>query len=77
MELRILRSFLAVAREQSISGAARALHITQPSLSRQIMELEEEMGVKLFERGNRKITLTKQGRGKHGHSERWPHLSMI
>lgn len=61
MELRILRSFLAVTREQSISGAARALHITQPSLSRQIMELEEEMGVKLFERGNRKITLTKQG----------------
>ena len=41
MELRILRSFLAVVREQSICGAARALHITQPSLSRQIMELEE------------------------------------
>lgn len=61
MELRILRSFLAVAREHSISGAARALHITQPSLSRQIMELEEEMGVRLLERGNRKITLTRQG----------------
>ncbi len=61
MELRILRSFLAVAQEQSISGAARVLHITQPSLSRQIMELEEEVGGKLFERGNRKITLTEQG----------------
>lgn len=61
MELRILRSFLAVVREQSICGAARALHITQPSLSRQIMELEEEVGGKLFERGNKKITLTEQG----------------
>ncbi|MDL2314492.1 LysR family transcriptional regulator [Desulfovibrio sp. OttesenSCG-928-C14] len=61
MEIRILRSFLAVAREQSISGAARSLHISQPSLSRQIMELEEEVGAKLFLRGNRKITLTDQG----------------
>ena len=61
MEIRILRSFLAVAREQSISGAARALHISQPSLSRQIMELEEEVGATLFLRGNRKITLTDQG----------------
>lgn len=61
MELRVLRSFLAVAREQSISGAARALHLTQPTLSRQIMELEEEMGTLLFHRGNRKITLTGQG----------------
>jgi len=61
MELRILRSFLAVAREQSITGAARFLHITQPSLSRQIMELEEELGATLFHRGNRKITLTAEG----------------
>ena len=61
MEFRLLRSFLTVAREQSISGAARVLHITQPSLSRQIMELEEELGVRLFERGNRKISLTEQG----------------
>ncbi len=61
MELRILRSFLAVVREQSICGAARALHITPPSLSRQIMELEREVGGKLFERGNKKITLTEQG----------------
>ncbi|HIU18241.1 MAG TPA: LysR family transcriptional regulator [Candidatus Avidesulfovibrio excrementigallinarum] len=65
MEFRLLRSFLAVAREQSISGAARTLHITQPSLSRQIMDLEDEMGVTLFERGNRKITLTRQGQFLH------------
>lgn len=61
MELRILCSFLAVAREQSISGAAKSLHISQPSLSRQMMDLEDELGTKLFERGNRKITLTEQG----------------
>lgn len=61
MEIKALRSFLAVAREQSISGAARVLHISQPSLSRQIMELEEEVGATLFLRGNRKITLTDQG----------------
>lgn len=61
MELRILRSFLAVASEGSISGAAHVLHISQPSLSRQIMDLEEELGVKLFHRGNRRITLTEQG----------------
>lgn len=62
MELRILRSFLAVAREQSITGAARALHLTQPTLSRQIMELEAETGTVLLERGTRKIRLTGQGR---------------
>ena len=61
MEFRLLRSFLAVAREQSISGAARTLHITQPSLSRQIMDLEDEMGVKLFDRSARKIVLTNEG----------------
>ena len=44
MEIRLLRSFLAVAREQNISRAAQTLHITQPSLSRQIMDLEESLG---------------------------------
>ena len=53
MELRVLRYFLAVAREQSVSGAANALHITQPALSRQLMELERELGAKLFIRGSR------------------------
>ena len=61
MEVKILRSFLAVAREQNISAAAKSLHLSQPSLSRQIMDLEEQVGSKLFERGNRKITLTEQG----------------
>ena len=64
MELRVLRYFLAVAREQSISGAANALHITQPALSRQLMELERELGVRLFVRGSRgrPVELTEDGR---------------
>lgn len=61
MELRLLQYFLAVAREETISGAAEILHITQPTLSRQIMELERELGKKLLVRGNRKITLTEEG----------------
>lgn len=63
MELRVLRYFLAVAREETISGAAEFLHITQPTLSRQIMELEEELGSKLLIRGkrNQKIALTNKG----------------
>lgn len=61
MELRVLRYFLAVAREQSITAAAETLHITQPALSKQLRELEEELGKKLFTRGNRKITLTEEG----------------
>ena len=61
MELRVLRYFLAVAREESISGAAATLHVTQPTLSRQMMELEEELGKTLFLRGKRKISLTEEG----------------
>lgn len=61
MELRVLRYFLTLAREENISRAAAALFITQPTLSRQLAELEEELGVKLFERGKRKITLTEDG----------------
>ncbi len=61
MELRVLRYFLAVAREQNITAAAESLHITQPTLSKQLMDLEEELGKKLFIRGNRKITLTEAG----------------
>ena len=61
MELRVLRYFLAVAREENISAAAEYLHLTQPTLSRQLMDLEEELGKKLFIRGNRKITLTDDG----------------
>ncbi len=61
MELRVLRYFLAVAREQNISRAAEALHISQPTLSRQLMDMEAEFGKTLFERGNRRITLTENG----------------
>ena len=61
MELRVLRYFLAVVREENILRASEALHVTQPSLSRQLAQLEEELGAKLFERGNRKITLTDAG----------------
>ena len=61
MELRVLRYFLAVAREENITRAAETLHITQPSLSKQLMELEQELGKQLFIRGKRKITLTEEG----------------
>lgn len=61
MELRVLRYFLAVAREENISRAAEALHTAQPSLSRQMKELEEELGKTLFTRGRRRITLTEEG----------------
>lgn len=61
MELRVLQYFLAIAREESISGAAEYLHISQPTLSRQIKDLEDELGTILFERGSRKITLTDDG----------------
>ena len=61
MELRVLQYFLAVAQENSISGAAEFLHLSQPTLSRQLKELEEELGKQLFIRGNRGITLTEEG----------------
>ena len=61
MEIRVLRYFLAVAREESISGAAESLHLSQPTLSRQLMDLEKELGKPLFIRGSRRITLTEQG----------------
>ena len=61
MEIRVLRYFLTVAREENITRAAEALHITQPTLSRQLAQMEEEMGVALFHRGTRKIVLTNEG----------------
>ncbi len=61
MELRVLQYFLAVTREQSISGAAESLHLSQPTLSRQLKDMEEELGKQLFTRSNRKITLTEEG----------------
>ncbi|MBR3359144.1 MAG: LysR family transcriptional regulator [Solobacterium sp.] len=61
MDLRVLQYFLAVAREASFSRAAAVIHISQPTLSRQIAELEEELGKKLFVRGTRTLTLTAEG----------------
>ena len=61
MELRVLQYFLAVTREQSISGAAESLHLSQPTLSRQLKDMEDELGKQLIIRGNRKITLTEEG----------------
>lgn len=61
MEIRVLRYFLTVVREESITKASKVLHITQPTLSRQLAQMEEEIGVKLFERGTRKIKLTNEG----------------
>ena len=61
MEIRVLRYFLAIAREGSITGAANSLHVTQPTLSRQIKDLEDELGQKLFTRGIHNMTLTVEG----------------
>lgn len=61
MEIRVLRYFLTVVREESITKASEVLHITQPTLSRQLLQMEEEIGVKLFHRGTRKISLTNEG----------------
>lgn len=61
MELRVLNYFLMIAREENITKAAQLLHITQPTLSRQLMQLEEELGVKLFYRSSHNIILTSEG----------------
>ena len=61
MDIRVLRYFLAVAHEENITRAAASLHIAQPSLSKQLMELEKELGKTLLVRGKRKITLTEDG----------------
>ncbi len=61
MDFRVLNYFLTVAQEKTISKAAESLHLSQPTLSKQLKELEEELGVQLFTRGNREITLTEDG----------------
>ncbi len=61
MDIRVLQYFLAVAREESITKAAEQLHITQPPLSRQLMDLEKELGKQLLIRGSKKVTLTEDG----------------
>ena len=61
MDIRVLQYFLAVAREESITRAAEALQMTQPPLSRQLKDLEEELGKQLLIRGSKKVTLTEDG----------------
>lgn len=61
MEIRVLKYLLIVAREENITRAAELLHISQPTLSRQLMQLEEELGVKLFKRGKHNVYLTSEG----------------
>ncbi len=61
MEFRVLQYFLAVTREGNISAAAQSLNLSQPSLSRQLKDLEDELGARLFIRGNRRIELTEEG----------------
>lgn len=61
MELRLLRYFLTVAKEQSFTKAAEQLHITQPTLSRQMAAFEENLGITLFIRNGKKISLTDEG----------------
>ena len=61
MEIRVLKYFLMAAREENITKAATLLHLTQPTLSRQLMQLEEELGVELFRRSKHRIVLTEDG----------------
>lgn len=61
MEIRILRYFLEIAREGNMTRASERLHVTQPTLSRQIKDLEEELGKKLFRRGSASLHLTDEG----------------
>lgn len=61
MDIRVLQYFLAVAREESITRAAETLHMTQPPLSRQLKDLEDEVGKQLLIRGSKKVTLTEDG----------------
>ena len=61
IETRLLRYFLAVAREQNITRAAETLFVTQSTLSKQMMDLEKQLGKELFIRGKRKLTLTEEG----------------
>ena len=61
LNFQVLTYFLAIANEESITAACEVLHVTRPTVSRQISDLEKDLGVVLFERGPRKITLTKEG----------------
>lgn len=69
METRLLHYFLTVAQELNITKAAEALYITQPTLSKQMMELEQQLGKQLFIRGKRKLTLTEEGEYLRGRAK--------
>ncbi|WP_367986298.1 LysR family transcriptional regulator [Streptococcus sp. ZY1909104] len=62
MDIRVLNYFVTIVQTKSISNAAKALHITQPTLSRQIRDLETELETQLFDRGSREIQITEDGR---------------
>ena len=68
-ENRLLKYFLVAAQEENITKAAEILHVSQPALSKQIMQLEEELGAKLFIRGKRSLTLTEEGRFLRGRAQ--------
>lgn len=74
MNLRLLKYFITIAQEKNISAAARTLHLTQPTLSRQMKEFEEELDTTLFIRGNRKITLTDDGQYLYRRAKEIIHL---
>ena len=61
MEIRVLKYFLTVAEIGNITKAANSMHLTQPTLSRQLQDLERELGQKLFVRGSKSVTLTPEG----------------
>lgn len=69
MELRVLRYFVTIVQEQHINRAAKKLHLTQPTLSRQLMDLENELGCQLFIRSNHGISLTTQGHFLYKHAQ--------
>lgn len=69
MENRLLKYFLVAAQEENITRAAEILHLSQPALSKQIMQLEDELGAKLFVRGKRSLTLTEEGRFLRGRAQ--------
>lgn len=69
MENRVLKYFLVIAQEGSITKAAEILHVSQPALSKQIMQLEDELGAKLFLRGKRSLSLTEEGRFLRGRAQ--------
>ena len=69
MENRLLKYFLVVAEEENITRAAEILHVSQPALSKQLMQLEDELGAKLLIRGKRSVTLTEEGRFLRGRAQ--------